>query len=77
MYVLVSQFSTLNYQEAERIAQKIASLSSPAVTMAKDAVNAAFEQNLKQGLAYERRLFYSLFATVPRPSTLTPNFTGT
>jgi enoyl-CoA hydratase len=31
--------------------------------MAKEAVNAAFETTLTEGVRYERRLFYSLFAT--------------
>ena len=33
------------------------------VQMAKEAVNAADEMNLEQGLQFERRLFHSLFAT--------------
>lgn len=32
--------------------------------MAKDSVNAAYETTLRNGLAYEKRLFYSSFATV-------------
>ena len=31
--------------------------------MAKEAVNRAFEMPLSDGIAYERRLFHSLFAT--------------
>jgi enoyl-CoA hydratase len=50
-------------EEAERLAQKIASMSGSAVVMGKEAVNAAFESGLRQGLAFERRLFYSSFAT--------------
>jgi enoyl-CoA hydratase len=49
--------------EAVRIGEKIASLSAPSVAMAKDAVNAAFESTLTEGVRTERRLFLSLFAT--------------
>jgi enoyl-CoA hydratase len=38
-------------------------MSLPAALMAKEAVNAAFETTLTEGVRYERRLFYSLFAT--------------
>jgi enoyl-CoA hydratase len=31
--------------------------------MAKEAVNRAFETSLAEGIAYERRVFHSLFAT--------------
>ncbi|MBR0557276.1 enoyl-CoA hydratase [Ciceribacter sp. L1K23] len=49
--------------EAVEAAVKIASLSRPAVAMAKESVNRAFEQTLTEGLRFERRLFHSLFAT--------------
>ena len=49
--------------EALEAAAKIASFSLPAVMMAKEAVNRAFEQTLGEGLRFERRLFHSLFAT--------------
>lgn len=49
--------------EAVKIGEKIASLSAPSVAMAKDAVNAAFESTLTEGVRTERRLFLSLFAT--------------
>ena len=48
--------------EAVRIAEKIASFSRPAVMMAKEAVNRAFETTLAEGLRFERRLFHALFA---------------
>ncbi len=48
--------------EALKIAEKIASLSRPAVMMAKEAVNRAFETTLAEGLRFERRMFHSLFA---------------
>jgi enoyl-CoA hydratase len=49
--------------EAVKIAEKIASLSRPVVMLAKEAVNAALETPLAEGLKFERRLFYATFAT--------------
>lgn len=42
---------------------KIADLSAPIIMLCKDAVNAAYETTLEQGVGYERRLFHSTFAT--------------
>lgn len=50
-------------EEAESIAATIASKSLIASSMVKEAVNAAFETTLQQGLAFERRLFHSSLAT--------------
>ncbi len=50
-------------EEAVKIAAKIAEMSRPAVLMAKEAVNRAFETTLAEGVHFERRLFHSLFAT--------------
>jgi len=47
-------------------AQAIASLSKPIVVLAKEAVNAAFETTLHQGMRMERRLFHSTFALSDR-----------
>ncbi|MBV6631650.1 MAG: enoyl-CoA hydratase [Alphaproteobacteria bacterium] len=49
--------------EAMSVAHKIAKLSRPSTMMCKEAVNAAFETTLRQGVMFERRLFHSLFAT--------------
>ncbi len=49
-------------EEALKAAAKIAEFSQPAVIMAKEAVNRAFETTLAEGLRFERRLFHSLFA---------------
>ena len=49
--------------EALKIAEKIASLSPVSVSMAKQAVNRAFETTLVEGVRYERALFLSLFGT--------------
>jgi len=53
-------------KEAERIAKKIASCSSPIVILAKEAVNVAYETTLEQGLLFEKRAFMSTFATDDR-----------
>jgi enoyl-CoA hydratase len=49
--------------EALSVAARIASLSRPAVMMAKESVNRAYETSLNEGVRFERRLFHSLFAT--------------
>ena len=49
--------------EAVAMAGVIAGYSAPSVAMAKEAVNAAHELSLKEGVRLERRLFHSLFAT--------------
>ena len=48
--------------EAVAAAEKIAGMSLPATMVAKEAVNAAYETPLSQGVKTERRLFHSLFA---------------
>lgn len=50
-------------EEALKVAEVIASKSKPVAMMAKEAVNAAFETGLAQGILFERRIFHSLFAT--------------
>ncbi|MFZ3584364.1 enoyl-CoA hydratase [Loktanella sp. DJP18] len=50
-------------EEAQGAAQKIAAKSMLAAMAAKDTVNRAFETTLAEGLNYERRTFYGLFAT--------------
>jgi len=61
---LVSRVVPLSDLVAEslRVANKIASLSKPAVAMAKEAINRSFEGSLSEGVLFERRLFYSTFA---------------
>lgn len=49
--------------EAVAVAAKIAGFSKPAVLLAKEAVNSAFETPLADGLRFERRLFHAAFAT--------------
>ena len=50
-------------EEALVAARKIAGFGRLAVIANKEAVNAAFETPLNEGLRLERRLFYGLFAT--------------
>jgi enoyl-CoA hydratase len=50
-------------EEALKAADAIAAMSLPALMMAKDAVNRAFETSLAEGVRFERRAFQSLFAT--------------
>ncbi len=49
--------------EAVATAQKIADKGPIAVMAAKEAVNRAYETTLEEGVLFERRLFYGLFAT--------------
>ena len=49
--------------EAMKVAETIASMSLPALMVAKEAVNAAFETTLTEGIHFERRTFQALFAT--------------
>jgi enoyl-CoA hydratase len=62
---LVSRIVPANrlLEEALTTAAKIASLSQPIVMMAKETVNRAFETSLAEGVLFERRLFFSMFAT--------------
>jgi enoyl-CoA hydratase len=50
-------------EEALGVASRIAGLSRPAVMIAKEAVNRAYETTLAEGVRFERRVFHSLFAT--------------
>ncbi len=50
-------------QVALEAAHTIAGYNAPAVKMAKEAVNAAFETPLSEGLRHERLLFKAAFAT--------------
>ncbi|NRB05209.1 MAG: enoyl-CoA hydratase [Rhodobacteraceae bacterium] len=50
-------------EEATNAAQKIAEKSMVSVYAIKESVNRSFEVPLEEGLLFERRVFYSLFAT--------------
>jgi enoyl-CoA hydratase len=49
--------------EALEAATTIAGFSLPALMMAKEAINRAYEAPLAEGILFERRLFHALFAT--------------
>jgi enoyl-CoA hydratase len=49
--------------EAIKIAKGVASLGAAAVYAAKESVNTSYETTLAQGVHFERRLFFGLFAT--------------
>jgi len=49
--------------EALAAASAIAQMSGPAVMMAKESVNRAYELPLAEGMLFERRMFHALFAT--------------
>ncbi|WP_334175647.1 enoyl-CoA hydratase [Pseudoxanthobacter sp.] len=49
--------------EAVKVATEIAGYPRPAVMLAKECVNTAFETTLTEGVRVERRLFHALFAT--------------
>jgi len=49
--------------EAIKVAQSIAAMSLPAVMMAKECINRAYETTLSEGIRFERRVFYATFAT--------------
>lgn len=50
-------------QEAIQLAQTVAARAPVAVRLGKECVNKAYEMTLAEGIAYERRMFYMLFAT--------------
>ena len=53
----------LYLEEAQKLARRIAAQPPVAVRLAKDAVLKAQDLSIEEGLDYERRLFYLLFAT--------------
>jgi enoyl-CoA hydratase len=50
-------------EEAVKLAKDIADKSPIAVQMAKESVLKSYESNLTEGLYFERKNFYMLFAT--------------
>ncbi len=69
--------------EAKKLAHEIAKQAPVATRMIKEAVLAAFETPLEQGLVYEKRLFALLFASEDQKEGMRaflakekPNFTG-
>ncbi|XP_037074083.1 enoyl-CoA hydratase, mitochondrial-like [Pollicipes pollicipes] len=56
---------------AVKTADKMASHSKLVVQMCKEAVNAAYEMTLQEGLHFEKRLFHTTFATDDRKEGMT------
>lgn len=52
--------------DALKTADRIASMSRPVTMMAKEAVNAAYETVLAEGVRFERRVFHATFALEDR-----------
>lgn len=48
--------------EALKTAERVSKYSAPVVAMCKEAINAAFNTPLSEGLLFERRLFHATFA---------------
>ena len=70
-------------EDALALAAQIATRSPLALRLAKEAVNVAYEMSLTDALAYERRLFYLLFASEDQKEGMaaflekrTPEFKG-
>lgn len=57
--------------DAVALGSKIASLSQPVIAMAKEAVNASYENTLQQGVVMERRLFHSTFGFADQKEGMT------
>jgi enoyl-CoA hydratase len=53
----------LYLQEAVKLAKEIAQMSPIAVQLAKEAVNKSYDSSLQEGLYFERKNFYMLFAS--------------
>jgi len=71
------------YDEALRLCNELAGKSPLALRFAKESVAKAFETTLSEGLEYERKLFYMLFATADQKEGMAafmekraPVFTG-
>ncbi|MCB1353551.1 MAG: enoyl-CoA hydratase [Rhodobacteraceae bacterium] len=70
-------------REAMDVAEKIAEKSPIAVRAAKESVNRSYEMTLREGVLFERRLFFGLFSTEDQAEGMaafaekrTPQFRG-
>ena len=57
--------------DALKTAETIAGMSKPIAMMTKETVSRAFESSLREGLMFERRLFFSMFATADQKEGMT------
>ncbi|XP_012532494.1 probable enoyl-CoA hydratase, mitochondrial [Monomorium pharaonis] len=58
-------------EEAVKLAEKIGTHSPLIVAIAKEAINAAYETTLQQGLLFEKRMFHSTFSLADRKEGMT------
>jgi enoyl-CoA hydratase len=58
-------------EEAIKLAEDIASLSSPVIQVAKECVNRSYESTLNEGLLYELRQFHSTWGLKDRKEGMT------
>ncbi|CAD8053288.1 unnamed protein product [Paramecium primaurelia] len=67
-YGLVSKVLPVSnlVEETLKVAEKIASFSKPVAALIKDTINEAENIGLREGVKYERKAFYSTFATQDR-----------
>lgn len=70
-------------KETLTLASEIAAMPPVAIRLAKEAVNQAYESNLTEGMAFERRNFYLTFSSADQKEGMKafiekrkPNFTG-
>lgn len=70
---LVAKVVAPDRLEAEtlELAARIAAMSRPAALAVKESINCAYESMLAEGVASERKLFYSLLATEDRKEGMT------
>ncbi|MEL6405476.1 MAG: enoyl-CoA hydratase-related protein [Chloroflexota bacterium] len=64
-YGLVNRVAApeLYFEEAVKLAQKVASKSQIAIQLTKDAINKTYEATLTEGLAFEKKNFFLAFGT--------------
>lgn len=84
-YGLINQISTAGncLNQALDLAEKVAQMAPIAVRLIKESINRAYESHLEEGLHFERKNFYLLFASQDHHEGIQafiekrkPNFTG-
>jgi enoyl-CoA hydratase len=72
-YGLVNRIAPLEnyFEEALKLAQKIAGMSQVAVRLTKDAINKTYELSLAEGIEAEKRNFYMAFGTEDKQEGMT------
>lgn len=57
--------------EAVKIGEKISTFSKPIAALVKESINAAENIGLREGVRYEKKLFWQTFATQDRKEGMT------